>query len=168
MSSPRTWSTTWPWLQWKVHLRKQVWFLSVWQQRIRIQQFLSSSSPWECVWFTIDLHGWRARNNSGRRKMRVSPNWMHSSLNGCASTFRFWDVLFTGEIFWKDLLGRNHSSLRDSLLRKMVGSVFFSGLCSDRPRWDSKISWSCWSLGLEGCVDRRRWLRLRRDVNELT
>ena len=35
------------------------------------------------------------------------------------------DVLFTGEIFWKDLLGRNHSSLRDSLLRKMVGNVFF-------------------------------------------
>ena len=35
------------------------------------------------------------------------------------------DVLFIDDIFWKDLLGKNHFNLRDSLLRKMVGRAFF-------------------------------------------
>ena len=35
------------------------------------------------------------------------------------------DVLFMDDIFWKDLLGKNHFNLRDSLRRKMVGRDFF-------------------------------------------
>ena len=35
------------------------------------------------------------------------------------------DVLFTGDIFWKDLLGKNHLSLRGSLVRNMFGKGFF-------------------------------------------
>lgn len=35
------------------------------------------------------------------------------------------DVLFLNDIFWKDLLGKNHLSLRESLLRNMFGKAFF-------------------------------------------
>eukprot|EP00438_Fugacium_kawagutii_P024740 Skav213490 [mRNA] locus=scaffold3849:105905:112205:- [translate_table: standard] len=36
------------------------------------------------------------------------------------------NVMFTDDIFWKDLLGKNHLTLRDSLAHKMWGKVFFN------------------------------------------